>query len=281
VELNLVPSESLTRARTFNVIKFAVVAWILLALFAFGVYSTKLKDKRAVEAEVAHWEGEIRRIEPRYNEAVAMKADAEGVMPRLRSLYELVASQYPWSMVLVELRTVIPDTVWLSEFTFDSNGNEVEIEGTCWYPTDLMRFLVMCHQSEMFVDVDLSSQQESQQARDMSGGGNRGVLGGGGGPGSSLGGPQMSMTGGGLPRGGSMGESLESYFRPDYRERNIPHLIDFTIKMQLMADYNRLGLGGYDEVFGTGGGGARRGGSAGSAPGAPQGIGASIGGPQG
>jgi hypothetical protein len=242
-------------------------------LFAFGVYSTKLKDKRAVEAEVAHWESEIRRIEPRYNEAVAMKAEAEGLMPPLRSLYELVASQYPWSTVLVELRTVLPDTVWLREFTFDSNGNEIEIEGTCWYPTDLMRFLVMCHNSRMFTDVELGTQQESQAARDLLGGGNRGVLGSGGG-GSSVGGPQMSPTGGGLPRGGSMGESLESYFRPDWREQGRPYLIDFTIKMQLMADFNKLGLEDYAAVFDTGGG-ARRGGGGESGDGA---LGVSFGG---
>jgi len=259
IELNLVPSEALTRVRTFNVIKFAVIAWILLAIFAFSMWATKQKDKRAVEAEVAHWEGEIRRIEPRYNEAVAMKNEAEGLMPPLQSLYSLVASQYPWTSALIELRTIIPDTVWLKEFEFDANGNEVEIEGTCYYPTDLMRFLVALHKSDMFVEIELGNRQRSQQARDMSGGGTRGVLGGGG---VSAGGPQFGAypTGGGMPRGGSMGESLESYFRPDFREYGVPALEDFSVKMKLREDFNTLGLGDFSTVFGGAGAGGGGGG---------------------
>jgi len=286
VELNLVPSETLTRVRTFGVIKFAVIAWFILLLCAAGIYSGKLKDRNAVQAEVDGWERKIRQIEPTYYEAVAMKNDAESLMPPLRSLYELVASQYSWPVVLVELRTVIPDTIWLKKFDFDSNGNTVEIEGTCWYPTDLMRFLVQCHHSNIFTDVELSSQQESQGATDLLGNpGDRILGGGGGGGGASLGGPQFgSPVSRGIPRGGSMGDTLASYFRPDYRELGQPHLWDFTLKMTLMPGFNQLGLENYDAVFSTGGGGGR--GSAGGAAGGglPGGggatIGGSIGGPQ-
>jgi type IV pilus assembly protein PilM len=241
-DTNLLPREFLVRKKVQNVL--LGVAGLVLAALIYGFSVSKSLDARiATEQEsLSKWQAQNAQVEPGAKEFDAVMGDVQKIAPKLRVVAVLFGRQVPWSLLLEEIRSLMPQNVWLSQTA--GGGSEtlgvdltslpkVVLKGQCVGLEPMFRFARNIYDSKIFIG-DVSAEFDvAAQGGGGGGGGGGGVRRGGSGPGAFI--PASRYTddeeGKGHPAGvfGDIG-SIEMYFR-----EQLPQTIlyNFTLTFQL------------------------------------------------
>jgi hypothetical protein len=69
-----------------------------------------------------------------------------------------------------ELGRIMRDSVWISNFSYDANGQTFEIEGFAFKTTEFQRFLMQIYDSKVFINLNLEDKKmENEQQTGTSG----------------------------------------------------------------------------------------------------------------
>lgn len=160
IRINLLPRERI-RAPVPAPFKIGlVVVGVLVVVIAAAWLYLEARNAR-VAADIAEINEQIAELEPtvrRVEELNRLIAAAERKEQLLR---QLEASRVPWAQVLLELRTIIPRDVWLTQISAASDGALV-FNGMGLAYVSVARFMVNLESSPMFEGTDLTVSQKQQ-----------------------------------------------------------------------------------------------------------------------
>ncbi|MHA2621369.1 MAG: pilus assembly protein PilM [bacterium JZ-2024 1] len=247
-DTNLLPREFLVRKKITNV-AVGVVGIVAIA-FIYGFAVSKSLDAKIASAQesLTKWTNENAKVEPGAKQFDAVMADVQKLAPKLQSVAILFGRQLPWSLLMEEIRSLIPQNVWLSQSAGGSSEAlgidltslpRVTIKGQSVGLEPMFRFAKRIYESKLFVgDVSVEFDVASQA------GGGGGAAGGGGGA-RRMGPGMKSPLGGSLTmqepdqrdaRTGVFGDigSIERYFR-----EGLPStvLYNFTFTFDMDTNY--------------------------------------------
>lgn len=243
-DTNLLPREFLVRKKIQNV-AIGVVGIALIALI-LGLGTTKGLDAQ-IEREnekLARWKSQNAQVEPGAKEFDSVMGEVQKIAPKLRTVAVLFGSQIPWSMIMEEIRSIIPQNVWLSQTAGGASEQlgidlaelpKIVIKGQAVGLEPVFRFGQSIYHSQIFTGDVLLEYEIAGQA----GGGGGGMPGpGAGGPMRLTSAPGQSALDQAEHQTGVFGDlgSIERYFR-----EGLPQTIlyNFTMTFQLEQKYLR------------------------------------------
>lgn len=158
IRINLLPRERL-RAPAPAPLRIGGVVVVLL--LAAAVVATLVINARnaAVRDELAAINAEITELEPKVARVEELKRLIEVAERKEQMLKRLEAARIPWDQVLLELRVVIPRSVWLTSIAAAQDGNLV-FNGIALSYTAVAQFMVNVESSQMFEGTDLTTSQK-------------------------------------------------------------------------------------------------------------------------
>lgn len=159
IRINLLPRERVRRpAVAPRALALLLVGVILVGALASTLYLNARNAR--VRAEVDRVNAEIEALRPRVQRVEALRRQIEAARRKEQLLRQLEATRVPWDTVLEELRTVMPQDVWLTQVEVRDVGDLV-FNGYGMSYEAVARFMVSLEGSPLFKDVDmLISQQQ-------------------------------------------------------------------------------------------------------------------------
>ena len=166
IRINLLPRE---RARRRGVGPKALVPGLVVVVIAALVaYTVILNNRNArLRAQVNEVNQQIEAQRPRVARVDELRRQIEAARRKEQLLKSLEASRVPWDRVLEELRTVMPQDVWLVQVELKDSGALV-FNGYGMSYEAVARFMVSLESSTLFNSVDLLfSQKQTVAGREV------------------------------------------------------------------------------------------------------------------
>lgn len=121
----------------------------------------------AVRGEITTLNEQITELEPKVRRVEELNRLIAAAERKEQLLHRLEAGRVPWAQVLLELRTIIPRDVWLTQVSAAADGSLV-FNGMGLSYVSVARFMVNLESSAMFEGTDLTvSQKQKIGARDV------------------------------------------------------------------------------------------------------------------
>jgi type IV pilus assembly protein PilM len=245
-ELNLMPQTYYLKEQARTVVWAGVIVLLIMAAlfyYQISLLDAKISQKNQELAEAKQVEAQYKGDADTFDN---VKTKIQANIPKFKQVFGLVAKQPIWPGYMTELGAVTPDTVYLTEVTFNSSDATIDVKGVASSRYDLMLFCLALDHSDFFAQVEVS-----ESGDEAAGGGS----GGGGGGAASIGGPATTLSGqapvpapsvGGLlsagapmdefrpPRWtGRPGHNIEDFFgTPPWARRVVSWGFDITVKIQ-------------------------------------------------
>lgn len=162
IRINLLPRE---RARRRGVGPTTLVT-VLVVVVIGGIvaYTTVLNNRNArLRAQVNEVNQQIEDQRLRVARVEELQRQIEAARRKEQLLKSLEASRVPWDRVLEELRTVMPQDVWLVQVELKDSGDLV-FNGYGMSYEAVARFMVSLESSKLFNSVDLLITQKQTVA---------------------------------------------------------------------------------------------------------------------
>lgn len=166
IRINLLPRE---RARRRGVRPTTLVTVLIVVVVAGMVASTTYLNRRnaGVRAELDQVNAKIRVIQEQVQRVEELRRQIEAARRKEQLLKSLEASRVPWDRVLEELRTVMPQDIWLVQVELKDAGDLV-FNGYGMSYEAVARFMVSLESSKLFNNVDmLISQKQTVAGREV------------------------------------------------------------------------------------------------------------------
>ncbi len=188
-EFNLLPREYQVVKRVRNVLLGTV--GVVAALLAW-LYLNVIQLNQQIEAEKAILQDikeKIAAVSAEAEQFTQEMSRVQSLAPKLRTFALLFGSQIPWPLFMEELRTIIPQNIWLSQTIGGASEKEgidmlrlpsIQLKGQSVGLESMLRFGKRIYESEFFGEVDIDYREQEVSAP-------------GGGPGGGPGGPAGGM----------------------------------------------------------------------------------------
>jgi len=157
IRINLLPRERVQRRPLGTPVLFVVILAVLLPI-VIGATLWMDARNRALERQVADVNQKISEIRPRVARVEELRRQLELARRKSDLLKNLEAARVPWDMILEELRTVLPQDVWLTQIELQ-DGGAMTFNGFGISYTSVARFMVSLEGSELFRNIDMLSSQ--------------------------------------------------------------------------------------------------------------------------
>jgi Tfp pilus assembly protein PilN len=166
IKINLLPRERVRRAPVAP--RILAIAGLAAALAVVVIATLVLNARiRGLQADLEQVNAEIERLRPVVAEVEALQRRIAEARQKEQLIQQLEALRIPWDEILVELRQVVPQDVWLIRVEARPDGN-LTFNGYGLSYEALARFMVSLDNSEMFEGADLNiAQKQSQGGRDV------------------------------------------------------------------------------------------------------------------
>lgn len=131
-----------------------VVAGISLGVFGWfnTIYTKQLSE---LKAEKQTLDTEVTAAQAKLTELQAQKAELDGIQARTDAFKAFFSTIQPWSAVLQDFRTRVPQDVWINSLT--SVGKDVTIRGGSLTFTQVNDFILTLLQSPFVEKVSLTN----------------------------------------------------------------------------------------------------------------------------
>ncbi len=182
VEFNLLPTSYYVKAWAWNTAKVGVLVVAIIGVMMYMDYQNLMKAKATAEKELQEVTAEANRWQPQATEFDRVKQEVSSKVPKFKWVYNLIKEQRMWAPIMVELGSMTPDGVIVTEADFEASGNEIKLKGWAINRAELMLYAIMLDRSPYFTQTTV---EENVQDLTPGGGGGRGPGGGGGATGVS------------------------------------------------------------------------------------------------
>ena len=152
-ELNLMPQTYYLKQQAWNVVKIgAIILAIVGAIFYYQIkqldsqIAAKNKELADARTEEAKYKGDAEQFDKTKSEIITN-------MPKFDQVFNLVKSQPVWPGYMAELGAVTPDSVFLTEVTFNSDDHSIGLKGVATSRFDLMLYCLSIDHSDFFSQV--------------------------------------------------------------------------------------------------------------------------------
>ena len=158
IRINLLPRKLIEKKKIGAFVVFVSIS-ILFSVLICVLLLLPLRDelqaaKRRLELEQLT----LRKYRPILQELEKLKREESELQARLTSIENLIVSRSPWSQVLYEISRALPEKIWLTELTKETQGKEqiLAIEGSSLSKTiDIGKFMENLIKSPLFIEVAL------------------------------------------------------------------------------------------------------------------------------
>jgi len=158
IRINLLPRELIEKKKIGAFVVFVSIS-ILFSVLICVLFFLPLRD----ELQAAKRRLELERLtlgkyRPILQELEELKREESELQARLTSIENLIVSRSPWSQVLYEISRALPEKIWLTELTKETQGKEqiLAIEGSSLSKTiDIAKFMENLTKSPLFTEVVL------------------------------------------------------------------------------------------------------------------------------
>ncbi len=159
IHINLLPVRA-AKKREFG--KQQLVLFVLLLVLAgignFFVYNRFESELRSLDKQIATTRQEIQQLEKTIGEVKSIKEDKKALEDKLKILDTLKKGRTGPVKVLDELATVIPQKVWILEFS--EQGGGVTITGQAQAYEDLSTFSKKLKASTHFTNITIKGARQ-------------------------------------------------------------------------------------------------------------------------
>ena len=238
--MNLLPREFLVRTRVQNIAIGAVGLVAIISLW--GVTQSRSLDMKiaAEEAKLEEWKAKNAEVAPDAQKFDETMDQIGQLAPKLRAVALLFGSQFPWPLLLEEIRTLMPQKVWLGQAAAGGNENvgldltnvlnngQIEIKGQSLGLEPIFQFAKRIYESNYFGEVEVEFELVTSG----------GAPAGGGAVGGAVGGRAGGRGGRGAPTKG-VGRDLVSLFFYFQELPPLQLLFNFTMKFSIDKKYIR------------------------------------------
>ncbi len=154
IRINLLPRERARRRPLALRLLMVVMVGSVLAALAAAAIALNVRNAR-VRSEVAERRDKITVLRPQVERVEALRKQIEKARRKALVLKNLEAARVPWDTVLEEVRTIIPQDVWLARMTAADSGSFV-VDGFTTSYESVARWMVSLTASKMFTNVELA-----------------------------------------------------------------------------------------------------------------------------
>lgn len=162
IRINLLPRERIRRRPVGTTALIMVVVGVVVAgmVASTVVLNRRIDGKRE---ELAQVNQQINDLRPRLLRVEELRRQIDAARRKEQLLKALEASRVPWDTVLEELRTVMPQDVWLVQVELKDSGDLV-LNGYAMSYEAVARFMVSLENSRLFSTVEMLISQKSDVA---------------------------------------------------------------------------------------------------------------------
>jgi type IV pilus assembly protein PilN len=158
IRVNLLPRELIQKKRVGAFVIFVLIS-ILLTIFICVLFFLSLRDEiQAARLRLEFEQLTVRKYQPILKKLEDLKHKESRVQARLNAMENIFASRSSWPQVLYEISRVLPEKIWLTEFTKEPQGKEqvLTIQGSSLGKTiDIGKFMENLTRSPLFTEVVL------------------------------------------------------------------------------------------------------------------------------
>jgi type IV pilus assembly protein PilN len=158
IRINLLPRELIEKKKVSAFLVFVSIS-ILFSVLICVLLFLPLRDRlQAAKRRLELEQLTLRKYQPVLQELEELKREESELQARLTSIENLIVSRSPWSQVLYEISRALPEKIWLTELTKETQGKEqiLTIEGSSLSKTvDIGKFMENLTKSSLFLEIAL------------------------------------------------------------------------------------------------------------------------------
>jgi type IV pilus assembly protein PilN len=158
IRINLLPRELIEKKKIGAFVVFVSISSLFSVLICVLLFLPLRDELQAAKRRLELERLTLRKYRPILQELEELKREESELQVRLTSVENLIVSRSPWSQVLYEISRALPEKIWLTELTKETQGKEqiLAIEGSSLSKTiDIGKFMENLTKSPLFTEVAL------------------------------------------------------------------------------------------------------------------------------
>jgi len=158
IRINLLPRKLIEKKKIGAFVVFVSISILFSVLICVLLFLPLRDELQAAKRRLELEQLTLRKYRPILQELEKLKREESELQARLTSIENLIVSRSPWSQVLYEISRALPEKIWLTELTKETQGKEqiLAIEGSSLSKTiDIGKFMENLIKSPLFTEVAL------------------------------------------------------------------------------------------------------------------------------
>lgn len=160
IRINLLPREAVRRRAFAPRVVILLLIGVIFALVSVSTLYLNARNAR-IRAAIKAVDTQIEALRPAVARVEALRKEIEIARRKEQILRRLEALRIPWAIVLAEMRTVMPQDVWLVQVSAADDGGLI-FSGFGLTYESVARFMVNLEASPMFEGIDLTIGQKQK-----------------------------------------------------------------------------------------------------------------------
>ena len=162
IRINLLPREAVRRRAFAPRVVILVLIGVVFALVSVSTLYLNARNAR-IRTAIASVDTQIEALREAVARVEVLRREIEVARRKEQLLRRLEALRIPWATVLAEMRTVMPQDVWLVQVSAADDGGLI-FSGFGLTYESVARFMVNLEASPMFEGIDLTIGQKQKIA---------------------------------------------------------------------------------------------------------------------
>ena len=158
IRINLLPKKLIEKKKIGAFVVFVSISILFSVLICVLLFLPLRDELQAAKRRLELEQLTLRKYRPILQELEKLKREESELQARLTSIENLIVSRSPWSQVLYEISRALPEKIWLTELTKETQGKGeiLAIEGSSLSKTiDIGKFMENLTKSPLFTEVAL------------------------------------------------------------------------------------------------------------------------------
>lgn len=158
IRINLLPRKLIEKKKIGAFVVFVSISILFSVLICVLLFLPLRDELQAAKRRLELEQLTLRKYRPILQELEKLKREESELQARLTSIENLIVSRSPWSQVLYEISRALPEKIWLTELTKETQGKgqNLAIEGSSLSKTiDIGKFMENLTRSPFFTEVAL------------------------------------------------------------------------------------------------------------------------------
>lgn len=158
IRINLLPRKLIEKKKIGAFVVFVSISILFSVLICVLLFLPLRDELQAAKRRLELEQLTLRKYRPILQELEELKREESELQARLTLIENLIVSRSPWSQVLYEISRALPEKIWLTELTKETQGKGqiLAIEGSSLSKTiDIGKFMENLTKSPLFTEVVL------------------------------------------------------------------------------------------------------------------------------